>query len=145
MKHIGDLEVGTVIEDQISANHYVDEIRRRGRKHDFEFVRARVHVAARLHRNESVDDEPVPQPRRQVIAHGEARRQMPVVVVIPAAEVAVVIGVAEMIVVVVAPVFVAVVPVMIIAIMVVPGVIVAIVIAMAVIVILRGHGCRERE
>src|SRR5579864_3633321 len=57
-----------------------------------------MHVAARLDRNVLVHDQPALESRRQVVALGESRRQMPIMIVIPAAQVAVMVGVAEMIV-----------------------------------------------
>ena len=146
VEDVGDLEIGSVIENQISANYYVDEIRRWRREHGFHFRRARVHVSPGLNRHESVHDQPALQSWRKVVAPRKTRRQVTVVVVIPAAEIAIVVGVTKMI--MVAPVIVVTVGVavsMVVAVVLVPAVVVAVVLAVSVIMILRRQGRRERK
>lgn len=46
MEDVGDLEVSAVVEDQVAADNYVDVIRGRRGKHDFEFAGAGLHFPA---------------------------------------------------------------------------------------------------
>ena len=70
MEDVGDLKVGAVIQHQISADHDMHVIRRRRRKHHFNFARTGLHSAAQAGRQSSVDDQLALQAGRQVIAFG---------------------------------------------------------------------------
>jgi hypothetical protein len=96
MKYVGDLEIGPVIENQVATDHDMHKVRRWRGKHDFYLTRARTHVSSGFDGNVLIDDQPALQSRRQVVAFGEPWRQMPIMIVIPAAQVAVMISVVEL-------------------------------------------------
>ena len=56
MEDVGDLEVGAIVENQVAADDYVDIVRGRRRKHDFEFSRTGLHSAAQAGRKRAPDD-----------------------------------------------------------------------------------------
>src|SRR5579884_2364156 len=93
MKDVGDLEIGTVVEHKIAANDHVHEIRRWRRKHYFQLMRARLHPAAQAGRQGSVHNQLPLQSWRKTVALGESGRETVVMLVVPAADVAVVIDV----------------------------------------------------
>ena len=136
MEDVGDLEVRAIVEDKVAADKNVDVARRRRRKHDFQFVGAGLHSAAQAGRKRAADYELTLQARRQAIALGEAWWKMSVVSVVPAADVAIAIGIASVVVAVMVTVAMTVVAVVVV--MVLPAiVIVAIVFVMAVAIALR--------
>jgi hypothetical protein len=143
MEDVGDLEVRAIVEDQIAADKDVNVVRGRRRKHHFQLTGAGLHSAAQAGRKRAADDELALQARRQAIAFGEAWWKMFVVSVVPAADVAVAIGIAFVVATVVVSVAMAVIAVVIVP--VVPTiVIVAIVFVMAVAIALR-DGNRSRK
>ena len=143
MEDVGDLEACAIVEDEVAADKNVDVVRGRRRKHDFQFVGARLHSAAQARRKRATDYKLALQARRQAIALGEAWWKMFVVSVVPAADVSVAIGIAFMVPAVIVCIAMAVVAVVIV--MVVPTiVIVAIVFVVAVAIALR-DGNRSRK
>jgi hypothetical protein len=54
MKHVGNLETGSVIEHEVPANHYMHVVRRRWRKHHLQLVRTRLHPPPNLDRQRSI-------------------------------------------------------------------------------------------
>ena len=143
MKDVGDLEVRAIVENEVAADKNVDVVRGRRRKHDLQFLGAGLHSVTQAGRKRAADYELALQARRQAIALGEAWWKMFVVSVVPAADVAVAVGIAFVVPSVVVSVAMAVVAVVIV--MVVPTiVIVAIVFVVAVAIALR-DGNRSRE
>jgi hypothetical protein len=145
MKNVGDLEVGAVIQHQIPADHDVNKVRWWRRKHHLEFARARLHSAAQAERQSPVDDQLALQAGRQVISLGQPRRQMAVVLVIPATEVAVVIGIAEMVMPVSVFVFALVAAVMVVAMPVIVIVIAIVLLVTVIVVVLSERDCRRQR
>ena len=132
VEDVGDLEVRAIVEDEVTADKNVDVVRGRRRKHDLQFVGAGLHSGAQTGRKRAADYELALQAWRQAIVLGEAWWKMSVVSVVPAADVAVAIGIAF----VVSSVVVCV--AMVAVVMVVPAiVIVAIVFVVAVAIALR--------
>jgi len=95
MEDVCDLEVGTIHQYQVAADHDMGVVRRRRRKHDFEFVRTRVHLAPQIRREISADYQATFQAGRKAVALGQAWWKMRGVLVIPAAGgIAIMIGIA---------------------------------------------------
>jgi hypothetical protein len=155
VENVGDLEIRTIQQNQMAADHKVGVIRRRGRKHYFEFLRTRPHLPAEAHGQKSANYQLTLQAGREPIALGQAWREMRVVIVVPGSGgIAIVIGIAVAIatmavltgvgvlVGVVAVTIVVVVPVM-------ATVVIAIVLVMflviALVVLREGDGGRKRQ
>jgi len=140
VEDVGDLEVFPVHQYEIAADEDVHVARRRRRKHDFQFMRTRLHPGAKFDGYDPLSDEEALLPGREAIVPGEAGRQMAVVRMIPVANVAVVVAVCL-------PPFVSIgVPVIVVALMVIITVVPVFVVPImpVVIVILRkSQGCGE--
>jgi len=93
MKDISNLETGSVIEDQVPANHDVHIVRRRRRKHHFQFTGARLHPSADFHWHGFIHNKAPFQPGRQPVALGEPGWKVVVVCPVPAADITVVINI----------------------------------------------------
>lgn len=93
VEYVGYLKADSVHKDQVSANKDVCVIRRRGRKHNFQFTRARFHLSAQAGRQSSIHDQLPLEPGRQTIPLGQAGRQIRVVRAIPIVNIAVAIPV----------------------------------------------------
>ena len=94
MENVSDLKVGAVVENQVAANYYVHVIGGRGRKHDFQLSRAGLHSALKTGRQSSANDQLALQAGRQAITLGQAGGKMGIVLVIPAANFAIVLDIA---------------------------------------------------
>jgi len=57
VEDVGDLEIGPIVEDQVASDDYVDVVRGRRGKHDFELPRTGLHSAAKAGRKSAPDDE----------------------------------------------------------------------------------------
>ncbi len=98
MKDVGDLEVGAIHEHQVAADYDVRVIRRRRRKHYFEFMRAGPHLSPHIHWHKPANYDLALHSGRKTVAIGQAGRKMLVVRAIPAAGgVAIVIGIAAVV------------------------------------------------
>ena len=93
VEDVSDLEVCPVYENEVATDENVHMTRRRRGKHDFQFMRARLHAGAKLVGHIALSDKEALLPRRQAIALGEAGRQMAIMRVIPLADVAVMVAV----------------------------------------------------
>jgi hypothetical protein len=95
VENVGDLEVRTIQENQMAADHKVGVIRRRRRKHYLEFLRTRPHLPAEVHGQKSANYQLTLQAGREPVALGQAWREMRVVIVVPGSGgIAIVIGIA---------------------------------------------------
>jgi cbb3-type cytochrome oxidase subunit 3 len=93
VEDVGYLEIGPIVEDQVASDDYVDVVRGRRGKHDFELARTGLHSAAQAGRKSAADDELTLQAGRQTIAFRQSRRKVVVVSAVPAADVAIAVGV----------------------------------------------------
>ena len=99
MKDVGDLEVGAIHEHQVAADYDVRVIRRRRRKHYFEFMRAGPHLSPHIHWHKPANYDLALHSGRKTVAIGQAWRKMLVVRAIPpAGGIAIVIGIAAVVV-----------------------------------------------
>jgi hypothetical protein len=95
VEDVCDLEVGAIHEYQVAADYDVRVVRGRWRQHDFEFVRAGLHLSSQINRHIPANHYLTLQAGRKPVALGQAWRKMLVVRAVPAAgRVAVVIGIA---------------------------------------------------
>jgi len=95
VEYVRDLEVGPVHEDQVAADHNVRVVRGRGRKHNFEFVRAGPHLSPQIHRHIPANYYLAFQAGGKPVALGEAWWKMLVVRAVPATGgIAIMIGIA---------------------------------------------------
>src|SRR5579862_7036583 len=95
VEDVGHLEIRPVVEHQVPADYDVNIVRWRGRKHDFQFMRTRLHSALQNYRQGSVHDQLALHLRRQTIALGPSGWQVIVVSAIPLVNVSVMIGIAR--------------------------------------------------
>lgn len=147
MEDIGDLEVGAIVENQISTDHHVHIVRGRRWKHDLQLARARLHLPLKPRRQSSIHDQLALESRRQTVPLGQPWRQMLVVSAVPVVDVAIMVGI-----VLVAAMFVIMsVTVLVVAIVIVVPimrtlVIIAVVFVVTVVVVLReSNRGRERQ
>jgi uncharacterized membrane protein YdbT with pleckstrin-like domain len=136
VEDVGDLEVGTIVEDQVASDDYVDVVRGRWRKHDFELSRAGLHSAAQAGGKSASDNQLTLQAGRQTITFRQSGRKVIVVSAVPAADVAITVGIAIVAVALIVTVAVAVIAVV----SVVPAfvIVIAIMFVVAVAITLRG-------
>lgn len=55
VENVGDLEIGSIDQDQIATDHEVRVVRRRRRKHDFKFSRTGLHLSLKPRRQGSTN------------------------------------------------------------------------------------------
>ena len=67
VEDVGDLEIGAIVEDQVSSDDYVDVVRGRRRKHDFELTRTGLHSPAQAGGKSAPDDQLTLQAGRQTM------------------------------------------------------------------------------
>jgi hypothetical protein len=130
VEDVGDLEIGAIVEDQVASDDYVDVVRGRRGKHDFELARTGLHSAAQARRKSAPDDELTLQAGRQTIAFRKSGRKVIVVRAVPAADVAITVGVAPVAVALIVTVAIAVAVIAVVA--VVPAIVIVIAIVFVV-------------
>jgi hypothetical protein len=136
VENVHDLKIGAIHEHQVAAYHDVRVVRRRRRKHHFEFMRAWPHLSSQINRQISANHYLTLQAGRKPVALGQSWWKMLVMRAIPAAGgVAIVIGIAIMLVTPAMFVFTLVAAFVIVAMAVVMVIIIAVVFFMAAIVI----------
>jgi hypothetical protein len=91
VENVGDLEVGAVIEHQISADHDVDIVRGRRWQHHFQLARTRLRVHAYFKWQRLAYNETPLKTGRQTVALCQSGWQMPVMSAVPVVDVALVI------------------------------------------------------
>src|SRR5207302_9028009 len=123
---------------QVASDDYVDVVRGRRGKHDFELARTGLHSAAQAGRKSAPDDELTLQAGRQTIAFRQSGRKVIVVSAVPAADVAITVGVAPVAMAVIVTVTIAVAVIAVVTVMPAIVIVIAIVFVVAVAVALRG-------
>ena len=89
MEDVGHLETYSVDQDEISADEYVAIARIGRRKHDLQFLRARLHSATKARRQCAVHDQLALESWRKAITLGKPGRKMRVMGAVPVVDVAV--------------------------------------------------------
>src|ERR1700689_175662 len=95
VEDVRDLEVGAIHQHQVTADHNVRIVRRRRRKHDFEFMRAGPHLSPHINGHIPANYDLALHSGGKTVALGQAWWKMLIVRAIPAAGgVAIMIGIA---------------------------------------------------
>jgi hypothetical protein len=89
VEDVGDLEIRPVYKDEVATDKDVHVIGRRRGKRDFQFMRTWLHPGAKFDGYETLSDDEALLPRRKTIAFCQAGRQLAVMRVIPASDLAV--------------------------------------------------------
>lgn len=93
VEDVNDLKIGAVHQHQVAADENVCVVRGRRWKHDLYFMRAGLHVRTHTDRQNSMHHQEPFLSGRQPIALGKSGWQMVVMVVIPAAEIAIMLAI----------------------------------------------------
>ncbi len=86
VEDVRDLEICPIYKNEVATDEDVHMVRRRRRKRDFQLVGTGLHPGAEFYGHEPLSDDETFLPGRKAIAFCQAGRQMPVVRVIPTAD-----------------------------------------------------------